>query len=105
MSPFADILPIGPMASETIVRTPKDIGALIRSARRDRGLDQGALAALVGVSRQWISEIENGKSSAELGLMLRTLNALRVTLTARAQSQALPSHDPLSDLLKTRGAK
>lgn len=65
-----------------ILKTPRDVGALIRQARRDARLDQAALAAKVGVSRWWINEIERGKPRAELGLVLRTLLALGVQLTA-----------------------
>lgn len=59
-----------------IIRTPADLGAAIRAGRRAMGLDQAGLAARVGVQRQWIIKIESGKSTAEVGLVLRTLNAL-----------------------------
>jgi HTH-type transcriptional regulator/antitoxin HipB len=64
------------------IRTPKDVGALIRSARRDGSLSQSELAKRVGVSQRWISQIENGKASAEIGKVLRALIALRVHLDA-----------------------
>jgi len=63
------------------VRTAKDLGALIRDRRRRLGLDQRALAERVGVSRQWIIEADQGKPGAAVGLLLRTLDALGVTLT------------------------
>src|SRR5579884_1772375 len=59
-----------------IIRTPADLGATIRAGRRAVGLDQADLAARVGVQRQWIIKIESGKPTAEVGLVLRTLNAL-----------------------------
>src|SRR5437879_2728450 len=59
-----------------IVRTPADLGAAIRAGRHALGLDQAGLAVRVGVQRQWIIKIESGKSTAEVGLVLRTLNAL-----------------------------
>ena len=59
-----------------IIRTPADLGAAIRAGRRALGLDQAGLAARVGVQRQWIIKIESGKSTAEVGLVLRTFNAL-----------------------------
>jgi HTH-type transcriptional regulator / antitoxin HipB len=58
------------------VRTPKDIGLVIRERRRELGLDQAELARRVGVSRQWLVAIEGGKARAELGLVLRTLREL-----------------------------
>jgi HTH-type transcriptional regulator/antitoxin HipB len=62
------------------LRTAKDLGAFIRERRRRLGLDQRALAERVGVSRQWIIEAEQGKPRAAIGLLLRTLDALGVTL-------------------------
>ncbi len=62
------------------IRTPADLGALIRDRRIKLGLDQGSLAERVGVSRQWIVEVEKGKPRAEIGLLLRTLNALGILL-------------------------
>jgi len=62
------------------VRTPKDVGQLIRARRRSAGLGQAELAERVGVSRQWIIATERGKPGAELGLVLATLDALGVRL-------------------------
>ena len=64
-----------------LIRTPADLGALIRDYRRRRGLDQLALAKKVGVSRQWVVEIEKGKARAEVGLILRALDLLGVPLS------------------------
>lgn len=62
------------------VRTPLDLGLIIRQQRRHLGLNQTDLASRVGVGRQWIVAIEHGKARAELGLVLRTLAALDLTL-------------------------
>lgn len=62
------------------IRSPLDLGLIIRQRRRDLGLNQTELASRVGVGRQWIVAIEHGKSRAELGLVLRTLAALNLTL-------------------------
>jgi HTH-type transcriptional regulator / antitoxin HipB len=81
------------MRSLVRVRSPAELGALIRARRRELGLDQSALADKVGVSRQWIIEIEKGKPRAALGLVLRTLSALEVLLDARNEppQRAKPS--------------
>jgi HTH-type transcriptional regulator/antitoxin HipB len=63
------------------VRTPIDIGAAIRDRRRGLKLGQDELAARVGVSRKWIIDIEKGKPRAEIGLVLRTLDALGLRLS------------------------
>lgn len=70
-----------------LLRTPRDVGAIIRQRRRELGLDQATLARKLGVSRQWIIEVEAGKPRAELGLVLRTLDALGVRLVDEAALQ------------------
>lgn len=69
-----------------MIRGAADVGAIIRDRRRKLGLDQGALAKQVGVSRQWIVDIEKGKPRAGIGLVLRTLTALGVSLTPSEKS-------------------
>lgn len=66
-----------------MVRTPADLGAVIREHRKRLGLGQAALAERIGTSRQWIVAIERGHSRAELGLVLRTLDTLGVRLETR----------------------
>ena len=66
------------------IRTPSDLGALIRERRTKLGLDQSSLATKAGTSRKWLIEVENGKPSAEIGLVSRTLKALGLTLTIAA---------------------
>jgi HTH-type transcriptional regulator/antitoxin HipB len=63
------------------IRTASDLGALIRERRLKFGLDQLTLARKAGTSRKWLVEVENGKPRAEIGLILRTLRALGVTLS------------------------
>ena len=63
------------------LRTSSDIGALIRARRRELGLGQVELAAMAGVSRLWINQLEGGKPGAGLGLVLRTLAVLGIELS------------------------
>ncbi len=62
------------------VRTPADLGAVIRDRRKKLKLDQAALAKRIGVSRPWVIEIEHGHPRAELALVLRALDALDIRL-------------------------
>lgn len=43
-------------------------------------MSQAELAARAGVSRKWVYEFEAGKPNAELGLLLRVLDALDLVL-------------------------
>lgn len=58
------------------LRTSRDLGAALRGARQDRGLSQAELAARAGVGRPWLSEVESGKRTAEVGRVLLVVSAL-----------------------------
>lgn len=62
------------------IRSARDFAALIREQRKIQGLNQLQLAQLAGVSRDWIIQLEKGKTSVELGMVLRTLKVLGVRL-------------------------
>ncbi|MFN2400086.1 MAG: helix-turn-helix domain-containing protein [Gemmatimonadaceae bacterium] len=70
-----------------IVRNPKELGHLVRDHRSRKRLTQAHLAFEVGVSRKWIIDLEAGKRTTDLSLVLRTLNVLGVELDARNRSR------------------
>src|SRR5437879_1011449 len=78
------------------IRTPADLGAIIRDSRTKLRLGQKALADEIGVSREWIVDIEKGKPRAHIGLVLRALNALGIALEARPE-KANPNEPPSAD--------
>ena len=65
-----------------LIRTPAELGAILRDRRKKLKLDQSTLAKRIGVSRQWVIEVERGHARAELGLILRALDALDIRLDA-----------------------
>jgi len=69
------------------IRTPAGLGVLIQNTRKKLRLDQSTLAKKIGVGRLWLIEIEKGKPRAEIGLVLRTLDALRIRLDATPESK------------------
>ena len=71
-----------------IIRNSRDLGALIRDNRRKRGLTQDQLASRVGVSRKWIVDVESGKRTRDLRLILRTLNVIGIQLDAVDRSKS-----------------
>src|SRR5437764_4243769 len=56
------------------------VGALVRQARLAAGLSQTDLGQRIGASRFWVAQFEKGKPSAELGLALKALHALDLTV-------------------------
>jgi HTH-type transcriptional regulator/antitoxin HipB len=70
------------------MRTATDLGAFIRERRTKLGIDQVALAEKAGTSRKWLIEVEQGKPRAEIGLILRTLKTLGVSIDLQIDSLA-----------------
>jgi HTH-type transcriptional regulator / antitoxin HipB len=87
-----------------LLRTPKDIGALIRQRRRERDIDQQTLADRVGCSRKWISEAESGKPTMELHRVLKTLDVLGVRLMVdepkKSRARAAPTAPDIDAIVR-----
>jgi HTH-type transcriptional regulator / antitoxin HipB len=64
----------------------RQIGAAIREKRRAIGMKQAELAALSGVGPRFLSELENGKPTAEIGRVLRVLQRLGLDLWLRPRT-------------------
>ncbi len=79
-----------------LVRTPVEIGLVIRERRRALKLNQDALARKAGVGRQWIVEIEGGKPRAEVGLVFRTPSAPGLDLNIKPAEPFHPSSDDVA---------
>jgi len=62
------------------INTMRDLAATVRGRRLDLGWSQAELARRARVSREWVNGFEAGKSTVELGLVLRVLDALELTL-------------------------
>lgn len=71
--------------STRLARTAADIGMAITDARKARGYSQQEFADLAGVGRRFISELESGKPTAEIGKVLLVLTALGLDLELRAR--------------------
>ncbi|KAF1695309.1 transcriptional regulator [Pseudoxanthomonas koreensis] len=56
------------------------LGMAVRQARKAHGLTQAGLAGLAGTGPRFISELERGKASAELGKVLDVLAVLGLRL-------------------------
>lgn len=66
---------------------PKQLGELVSRRRRELKLTQSDLALAAGTGRRFISELENGKSSCELGKSLSVLSALGIALVGDARAK------------------
>ena len=83
------------------IRTCRELGAAIRQSRKDQGLTQAALAAKARVGRQWLSELETGKQTAEVGRVLWVLDALDLNITLREAADSDPDTFDLNAYVDT----
>lgn len=74
--PKAHPLKTGPLSSITAAA----MGEAVRRARLAAGLSQSALGDRIGASRFWVAQFEQGKPSAELGLALKAVHAVGLSL-------------------------
>ena len=95
------------MGIQMWAQSAAEIGRIVATARRRRGLSQAALARALGVTQNWISEIERGKETAQIGRILRVLSFLGVRLAVgeapwiagRKRTPAKSSGISLADLV------
>jgi HTH-type transcriptional regulator/antitoxin HipB len=71
------------MESPTSFRiySPESIGAAIRHYRRQAGLSQADLAREAGISREYLSRLENGQETEQLRRILRLLRKLGLRMS------------------------
>ena len=60
--------------------TAANIGAAIRKKRKEDGLTLADAAALCGVGYRFLSDLENGKKTVQMGKVLQVLTALGLDL-------------------------
>ena len=67
---------------ERRILTAKELGALVRETRKSQDFTQYDLAGITGVGRRFISDLENGKETAQLGKVLHIVSSLGIVMTA-----------------------
>jgi HTH-type transcriptional regulator/antitoxin HipB len=77
-------------STSTRIRTPEELGALVRAIRLEAGLDQATAAGLAGVGTRFLGDIERGKPTVRLGLVLQVLERLGLELSVRRRGGETP---------------
>jgi y4mF family transcriptional regulator len=62
------------------VNNAKELGAIVRERRKDAGLTLKEAAGLAGVGIRFLSELERGKPTLQLGLVLEVLQLFGLEL-------------------------
>jgi HTH-type transcriptional regulator/antitoxin HipB len=77
--------------NEQIARTEKQLGAILRRARKQAGLTQGTLGGQMHLRQGTVSRLESGEPAVQLRTLMEALSALKLELVVRPRSQANPS--------------
>ena len=61
--------------------TPEELGRIVKKERKAMGLTQADLALTSGTGMRFISDLENGKLTCQIGKTLTVLKTLGLRLT------------------------
>ncbi|MCX4186528.1 helix-turn-helix transcriptional regulator [Methylophaga sp. OBS4] len=82
------------------IESVEDIGKLVRAHRKSQSATQAEFAALCGVGVRFISDLENGKQTIELGKALHVLKSLGLEISI--QPRGWKKHDNTQPLASDR---
>ena len=70
---------------ETIIHTPSELGHLASRTRSKLGLRQSDVHAYTNLATRFISEVEHGKETAQIGKVMDMLESLGLELVIRSK--------------------
>jgi y4mF family transcriptional regulator len=73
--------------SRLIIRNSKDVGSVIRTRRKALGLTQKELVDIAPFGTTFISDLENGKETAQLNKAIETIRMLGLRLVIEAPDE------------------
>lgn len=73
--------------AETIARNEKQLGAILRRARRQAGLSQLGLGSHIHLRQGTVSRLENGEPGVQLRTLMAVLAALDLELVVRPRTK------------------
>ena len=72
---------------ENIARSLKQLGAVVRQTRKQRGLTQASLGSLINKRQATISNLESAESGTTLDTLFAVLSALDLELVVRSRTK------------------
>lgn len=76
-----------------VVENVEDLGAALRAARKEQGLTQQDFADISMVGVRFLSEVERGKETAEVGLVLKVLKLAGYDIVLERRTVGGPVQD------------
>ena len=68
-----------------VINSSSDVGQALKKRRKELGYTQSYISEFTGFSVSFLSDLENGKSTAELGKALYLASILGLDLTMEAR--------------------
>lgn len=72
------------------IHSTQDLGLALRAVRRSQKVRLEDMAALTGVSKQFASDVELGKDTVRLGLVLKVLAEMGLRVSVDIPEQSAP---------------
>ena len=72
------------------IHSVQDLGLALRAVRRSQKVRLEDMAALTGVSKQFASDVELGKETVRLGLVLKVLAEMGLRVSVDIPEQSAP---------------
>lgn len=72
------------------IRTPLELGMYIRDARQAKDVSQSELAALLGTTQAWVSDLEKAKRAPGIDAVLRVFDALGIAMDLQDAAAPVP---------------
>jgi len=73
---------------KVLVDTVADLGVALRAIRRADKLRIDEMAQVIGISKQFATDLENGKETVQLGKVLHVLAQMGITVTLDVPDRA-----------------
>jgi HTH-type transcriptional regulator/antitoxin HipB len=73
--------------NDQIARNEKQLGAILRRARKKAGRTQGAVGEQIHLRQGTLSRLEAGEPAVQLHTLMEALSALNLELVVRPRSQ------------------
>ena len=87
------------------VSTPDQLGLAIRAVRTASAVRQDELAGKLGFSTRFASEVEHGKPTAQVGKVLKLLDALGIQLALDIPDEAAPLLQELQERFEAQAGR
>jgi HTH-type transcriptional regulator/antitoxin HipB len=69
-----------------VARTPQQLGAVLKAARKRQGLSQAKIGVKAGFAQSKISLVENRTASTGIDILYKTISALGLEIVLRDKS-------------------